>query len=205
MVVDLTTHRRRLQLLSSPPAPDPSPEPVYPVKIVWIGSPNYYEGRLGRTIFALCVHTMQGTLAGSDSWFQQTADERKRVSAHYGVPYAAGDAHQYVRDEDTAWANGVIESGSKWLARFGYSNPNSNIISIETDDRGDPANFPVTDDQYEITREIGRLKVARFPTIFLLTGHHTISPLSRSGCPGRRWTDHRMAQLAQDLKLELFI
>lgn len=139
---------------------------------------------------------MDGTLAGSDSWFANPASQ---VSAHYGVGLD-GTTHQYVRVEDAAWANGVLEPGNTWPGPRGV-NPNNLTVSIETEDMGN-ASQPVTDAQYRAVLAIGQQMVAAYPSIEWLCGHDAISPQSRPNCPGIRWTQSRFANLAVALGLE---
>jgi N-acetyl-anhydromuramyl-L-alanine amidase AmpD len=139
---------------------------------------------------------MAGTLAGTDSWFANPASQ---VSAHFGVGLD-GTIHQYVALENTAWANGILEPGNQWEPLFGTGNPNDRTVSIETEDLGSGAT-PVTDAQYASVLAVGRLALARFPSITHLVGHNVISPASRVNCPGARWTASRFASLARELGL----
>jgi hypothetical protein len=176
------------------------PDPVRPqvaVHIQWIGSPNFSAGRAGTPV-GLVLHTMAGSLAGCDSWFNNPASG---VSAHFGVGLD-GTVHQYVRLEDTAWANGRLESGERWSARFGRGNPNAVTVSIETEDRGNSLQ-PVTDLQFGGVLAAAQAALRRYPSITHLAGHHRISPETRSACPGSRWlASGRFAQLAESLGLK---
>lgn len=58
---------------------------------------NYRSG--GNIPTLLIIHIMQGTLAGSDSWFR---DSRADASAHFGVG-KDGTVYQWVDTHDTAW------------------------------------------------------------------------------------------------------
>jgi hypothetical protein len=49
------------------------------LSVTWIGSSNKAVGRAGQRPEAVVIHIMEGTLAGTDSWFN--APESK-VSAH---------------------------------------------------------------------------------------------------------------------------
>ena len=60
-------------------------------------SVNYRSG--GNTPKFMIIHIMQGTLAGSDSWFRNPAAQ---VSAHFGVG-KDGTVIQWVDTSDTAW------------------------------------------------------------------------------------------------------
>jgi N-acetyl-anhydromuramyl-L-alanine amidase AmpD len=92
----------------------------------WIGSPNRTKGRKGFRPEAVVVHIMEGTLAGTDSWFRNASSD---VSAHYGVGLN-GDVHQYVGESDTAWHAGRVW-GSTWSGRRAGVNPNLYTIGIE--------------------------------------------------------------------------
>jgi N-acetylmuramoyl-L-alanine amidase len=123
-----------------------------------------------------------------------------QVSAHYGVSLT-GEVHQYVRLQDGAWANGILEPGNTWPGPAGV-NPNFVTCSIEKEDLGSGAQ-PVTDAQYAAVLGTCRLILARYPGITLLARHTTISPSSRAGCPGNRWMESgRMAALAAALGLQ---
>jgi N-acetylmuramoyl-L-alanine amidase len=170
----------------TPPAPT----------ILWVGSPNHFAGRAGHVPMALVIHTMGGTLAGTDAWFANPASQ---VSAHYGVSLA-GVVHQYVALEDGAWSNGDLEAGNRWPGPAGV-NPNYLTCSIETEDLGNAAQ-PVTDAQFASVLAVGRLVLTRYPSITLLVSHSVISPHSRPNCPGSRWiASGRFADLAAELGL----
>lgn len=174
-----------------PSVPDPSIVPV------WIPSPNHFDGRSGHSPIALVIHTMGGSLVGTDSWFSQTASQ---VSAHYGVGLN-GALHQYVKLEDGAWANGVLEPGNHWMGPAGV-NPNLLTVGIETEDLGNGAQ-PVTEAEYFSTLSAGRIALAQYPSIRYLLTHTVISPGSRPSCCGPRWVaSGRFQQLATELGLE---
>jgi N-acetylmuramoyl-L-alanine amidase len=170
----------------------------YPVK--WVGSPNHYTNDL-EDVVAFVVHTMGGSLAGTDSWFNDPASQ---VSSHYGTGLR-GALHQYVNLDDGAWTNGRLEPGNKWQARYGTGNPNHRVISCETEDLGN-ASQVVTDEEYAATLAAGRRAVDAWPSIEVVTSHHVISPQTRPNCCGARWIQSgRLAELAADLGREMFI
>ena len=174
----------------------PSPPQV---DVVWIGSPNHYNGRAGWGVVAIVVHTMAGTLSSCDSWFNNPSSQ---VSSHYGIGLQ-GQQHQYVALANGSWANGILEPGNQWVPIVGNSaNPNYQTVTIETEDNGSGAT-PVTDAQYASTLAVSRLAMQTYPSIRYLFGHNVISPQSRSACCGKRWWDSgRFDQLAADLGLE---
>jgi hypothetical protein len=131
---------------------------------------------------------MCGTLDGTDSWFKNTTSG---VSAHFGVG-RDGSVHQYVLEEDTAWANGRKDTpDTAWLANFPAVNPNYWTISIEHE--GYP-NQELTPEQKAATIELHKYLVAKFniPVDDVhITGHFRIDSVSRSECPGPHfpWAD----------------
>ena len=78
---------------------------------IWIGSPNFNVGRSGK-VTHITLHVMGGFLAGTDSTFRNS---RNRVSATYGIG-SDGTIHQYVRESDTAWADGNFSSNSTGIS-----------------------------------------------------------------------------------------
>lgn len=101
------------------------------MEIIQKPTPNQTAGRGGQRPEILVVHVMEGTLLGTDSWFASAASQ---VSAHYGIG-KGGEVHQYVKEADTAWANGRVENPSFKLHKPGV-NPNSYSISIEHEGTG---------------------------------------------------------------------
>ena len=182
--------------------------PVPDLDIKFVGSPNFFSGWGGHQPIAIVVHTMAGSLEGTDATFNDPhVPDDKRVSAHFGVALD-GRVHQYVSLNDRAWANGILDPGNTWFGEPGV-NPNSLTVSIETEDRG-VNSTPVSDQLYTSVAGLVQLIVHTFPTIAFLTSHHVISPQSRPNCCGKRWTapaapggTSRLAQLAQAARLEL--
>lgn len=97
------------------------------MKITWIGSPYYTVGRGGHTIDHITLHIMAGTLAGTDAQFN-IPNLANPASAHYGIG-ADGSIHQYVSENDTAWADG---------------NALSNATGITIEHQGGLPNVPCT-------------------------------------------------------------
>ena len=60
---------------------------------IWKGahSQNFHPERAGYHPEAVVLHIMDGSLIGTDSWFN---DAKSQVSAHYGVG-RTGEVHQY--------------------------------------------------------------------------------------------------------------
>lgn len=161
---------------------------------IWIGSPNYAPGRDGHRPVAIVYHIMDGTLAGTDAWFR---DRESRVSAHYGIG-KDGSVHQYVREEDTAWANGVVNRPS-WplLDEFPGVDPNRYTLSIEHE--GHPGE-PFTEAMYQASLALTRYLVSRWAIPVdrdHLIGHYRIDSVNRADCPGPAFPwDRLFADLA---------
>lgn len=187
------------QLSPRPPLYERPPPPLEEIgqpHIRWIGSPNHWPGRAAETVCAIVIHTMAGSLAGSDSWLQNPAAQ---VSYHFGIGLR-GQQHQYVHLSDSSWANGILETGHTWPC--GPASPNRQTVSIGTEDLGSAAQ-PVTDEQFRATLEVANLALRTFPSICWLLGHHDISPRTRPSCPGNRWRQSgRFAELAARLNLQ---
>ena len=92
----------------------------------WIGSVNKTKGRNGYQPQAIVIHVMEGTLTGTDAWFN---NPKAKVSAHYGIG-STGSVHQYVAEMDTAWHAGR-KSKPLWKAILPRLNPNLYTVGIE--------------------------------------------------------------------------
>ncbi len=85
---------------SAPPAcSDISSGFPYPIIANAAHSSNY-SSRAGRAISHITIHTMQGSYAGSISWFKNPA---ANVSAHYNIRSSDGQITQSVCEIDKAW------------------------------------------------------------------------------------------------------
>ncbi|MFD4124284.1 N-acetylmuramoyl-L-alanine amidase [Streptomyces globisporus] len=63
------------------------------------------------------IHTTQGSYAGSISWYQNPSS---KVSAHYTIRSSDGEVTQSVREKDTAWHAGSVNSSSVGIEHEGY-------------------------------------------------------------------------------------
>lgn len=96
------------------------------MNIIWIGSDNFTLGRNGQKPETIVIHCMDGTLIGTDSWFNE---QISNVSAHYGIG-KNGEIHQYVLEQNQAWHAGVVTNPTWSLIKQGI-NPNTYTIGIE--------------------------------------------------------------------------
>lgn len=101
------------------------------MEIIQKPTPNQTKGRGTQKPEIIVIHIMDGTLAGTDSWF---ASSTSGVSSHYGIG-KGGDVHQYVKEADTAWANGRVQNPTYKLYKPNI-NPNAYSISIEHEGTG---------------------------------------------------------------------
>lgn len=154
---------------------------------IWMASQHHNTGRNGYAPKWLIIH---GTAGGSSAenigaWFQNPDSQ---VSSHYVV---GQDGHvvQCVREANTAWANGRIESGAdSWWS----VNPNYVTISIEHVKSATDNSNQLTAVQKTASFNLVRDIIARYPAIRKdwatsaggITGHFSISPISRERCPG---------------------
>ena len=84
----------------------------------------------------ICIHTMVGTLDGTDSHFRNVASE---VSSHYGVDLDRDLIYHWVEEDHTAWAQGIVSGPTNKLVLEKGGNPNAYFISIECADGRNPA------------------------------------------------------------------
>lgn len=165
--------------------------------VIQIPSPNYglprgTKGRAGHNVLAIVDHIMAGTLVGTDSWFQNTASE---VSAHFGVG-KNGAIHQYVDENNVAWANGVVTKPT-WPLLISGVNPNYYTVSIEHEGQSGDS---LTEAQYEATLALHLYLIDYFGlevSTDTIIGHYRIDGVNRTDCPGSGfpWT-----RLLNDLK-----
>ena len=93
-----------------------------------VAAGNFRKGRKGHKPLAIVIHIMDGTLAGTDAWFN---DPNSHVSSNYGVG-KSGEIHQYVNETDSAAAQGVVDRAkAKVVLDNPGINPNLFCISIE--------------------------------------------------------------------------
>jgi hypothetical protein len=80
------------------------------MSIAWVGSPNFDKGRAGNKVTGIVIHWMAGTLAATDSVFQ---DKTRKTSAHYGIEDTT--IHQYVSEADTAFHAGDYPTNQRTI------------------------------------------------------------------------------------------
>lgn len=87
---------------------------------------NYTPRREGHTPQAIVLHIMEGSLAGTDSWFR---NPKSQVSSHYGIG-KNGEIWNWVDEQNTAFTNGRVDKPT-WKGYEKGVNPNFTTITIE--------------------------------------------------------------------------
>lgn len=134
---------------------------------------------------------MEGSIEGTYTHFNKPSSQ---VSAHFGVAND-GRIWQFVPTESAAYANGSLKTNHSWL--WPQINPNRMTISIETEGKGTDLLSPKL---YDATKWICERTIKSYSTIRYLYAHNAISPTQ---CPGPRWLNGKLAQLANELGLEV--
>lgn len=90
--------------------------PDYPPAL-WNPTTCNYSSRSGTAISAITIHFMQGSYAGSISWFKNCS---ANVSAHYNVRSSDGQITQMVLESDKAWHVGNHNPYTIGIENEGY-------------------------------------------------------------------------------------
>lgn len=104
-------------LTSTAPLAGPVPESTDYAPALWVVSP-YYHSR-SQSISAVAIHTMQGSYAGSISWFQNNPNS---VSAHYLIRSSDGQVTQMVRESQAAHHIGSQNGYTLGIEHEGFVN-----------------------------------------------------------------------------------
>lgn len=134
-----------------------------------------------RPIKAIVLHLMDGTLVGTDAWFN---DPKSKVSAHYGVG-RNGEIHRYVQDNDVAFHAGQVVQPSWSLISHFKPNPNEMTLGIEHEGVADEFDRDFPDAQVSASAALVAALCAKYsiplePTYVI--GHHEIK--ATKPCPG---------------------
>lgn len=150
--------------------------------MTWIGCAKS-NFRLGRGIYspkAIVIHLMDGTLEGTDTWFNNPAS---MVSSHYGIG-TNGTVHQYVAIPNTAFHAGAVHNPT-WPSIIKGINPNQYTIGIEHEGK------PVQKWTNELTNASVQLVASLCKQYSIsvdalhIIGHHEI--YDGHSCPGPLW------------------
>ncbi len=87
----------------------------YPGGAAWVRSPHFSSGRSSYEF--VLIHTMQGSYAGTKSWFQNPSSN---VSSHYILRSSDGEVTQMVEHRNTAWHAQCYNGRSIGLEHEGF-------------------------------------------------------------------------------------
>lgn len=164
-------------------------------KIEWKASPNFTKGRGGKKIVAIVTHITAGQFPGCLSWLCNPAS---RASSNYLIT-RTGRIVQLVRDEDTAWANGVVNKPSWGL--YDGTNPNRYTVSIEHEGYGsNGGDGNLTESQYQASLWLHKQLIKKHNLPIdrdHIIGHFMIDSVNRPNCPGENFP---WVRLFNDLK-----
>lgn len=141
---------------------------------------NFKKGRSGPyPIDVIVIHVEEGTERATESWFDNDASD---VSANYGID-KEGNVEMFVREEDTAWAQGRVDRPTaKLVLARPDANPNSYCISIEHEGSGkDPLTPAQKASTVALVQDICRRRGIPIDRDHIV-GHHEI--FSKKTCPG---------------------
>lgn len=165
------------------------------MEIKWIRSPNFSVGRGGFKPEAIVIHIMEGSLAGTDAWFQNIP-EASKVSAHYGIG-KNGQIHQYVKETDAAWHAGRKSSNAPFhlVQERPLVNPNKYTIGIEHEGKADD---PWSAEMYEASAALIKDICHRWDIPIerkFIIGHREIYTVK--SCPGGTANINKLVNLAK--------
>lgn len=174
--------------------------PKPPIK--WIGSPFYgyprgTKGRNGHKVIAIVNHIMEGTLEGTDAWFNQ--EESGGVSSHFGVG-KDGEIHQYVGLGDVARHAGKVREPN-WNLLIPDVNPNWYTIGIEHEGF---SGEEMPEEQYQATLALHKWLIEVFgleANRDTIIGHNRINSVDKGGCPGPGFPWERLFKDLAEFKL----
>lgn len=171
------------------------------MNITFLKSPHFNKGRNDYLPMAVVIHIMEGTLDGTDSWFQDLG-AFPPMSAHFGIG-KTGELHQYVLQEDTAWHAGIVTFPSWKLIKVAdadkpsYIDPNLYTFGIEHEGFEDTG---CTDATYQTSSQViaGLAKKWNIPLDRdHVIGHHEI--YSEKACPGSKVDIDKLIQMASQI------
>lgn len=162
---------------------------------------NSWKGRGGFMPVAIVEHMMQGSLEETWQYFDGKGEEGNwAVSAHYGIG-REGQVWQFVADEDTAWANGVLQNPDTeigWLKEVAEEGVNCNLVTLAIEYEGFSGE-PLSDAQYRAALELHRQLAQRWDIEIdseHIIGHDRLDSVERANNPGSAFP---LLQLLRDL------
>lgn len=158
------------------------------MEVIYRQTPNYTKGRKGFKPIAIVNHITAGSFPGCLNWL---LNPEAKTSTHYLIT-REGKVYQLVKEEDTAWGNGISNKPTWNKIKKGV-NPNLYTISIEHEGYGalnTGGTGLLTEKQYQATLQLHKEIIQRWglkPTKDYIIGHNEINPISRPNCPGKNF------------------
>ena len=174
-------------------------------KIIWKGTDGDFYPKRKNSVGeeykpeVHVIHIMQGTLAGTDSHFN---NPKVQASTHYGIG-KNGEIHQYVRTEDAAWGNGFV-TNPNWQYQKKHPGVNPNLYTVSYELEGMTGDVP-PEWQYESLLYLLKLNSKAYNIPFekdRFIGHYIIDPVNKSNCPGKGFPWNR---LYKDLGIDIVV
>lgn len=134
-------------------------------------------------------------MLGSESRFKDPTSE---ASAHFGVALD-GRIWQWVRIEDTAWANGFVnlsEYSPSWVAEADAKGVNINTLTVSIEHEGKTGQ-PFSEVQYQASLWLHRQIIAAtgiVPSRENIIGHYQVDIVNRRFCPGSTFPFDRLVK-----------
>lgn len=156
-----------------------------------IANSSYYANRFGYDPKFLILHSTAGgtSAVAIANYFRNVQGTSKAVSSHYVIG-VDGEIVLCVGEEHAAWGNGLIEAGADpwWDPNL---NPNLVSISIEhckpSYDNHDQLTEAQKQASFKLVRHIcerWNIPMRKADASGGITGHFSMAPGTRSGCPG---------------------
>jgi N-acetyl-anhydromuramyl-L-alanine amidase AmpD len=173
--------------------------PSPPILAKWLPG-SHTKGRGGSRVLASVLHITAGGSAGSAyNWWLNIANSANPSSAHYIVDRDRyGTIWTCVREQDQAWANGILANGNldkalvrRWVA--GGINPNRESVSVEVagyspaQPHSDPSLNGYTEPQWRSLEFLLPSIAKRWGLAIdeqAVLGHKDIDSVNRKNCPG---------------------
>lgn len=165
--------------------------PNYAIEIQQRPVKNFWQSRGYSKPMAIVEHIMQGTLEETFALFNgnpASDGQTYKVSAHYGVA-RDGRVWQFVRDEDTAWANGILNDPDprlEWLQTAQAQKVNPNVVTLAVEYEG-MSGENLTEAQYEAALALHQQLIERWQIPAdpnHIVGHDRLDRQERGQDPG---------------------
>lgn len=178
---------------------------------VWMPHSHYWHGRSGHQIKYIIIH---GTASPGETTAEQVARYFQTTQRQTGSHFIVGRDGEVIQCCDVAnaaWGNGIVEDGHEWWWGT-HGNPNLETISIEFVKPDKDNALGLTPAQQQAGFDLIDSIVANYsiPPRWAdegggITGHYSISPVTKRFCPGPFPWDELFAYLNRPIALHRII